>query len=601
MRKFQFASSLATVILLAGACAVVSECGSSVAPVADSNTDGGSTGGASGTDTVGSSGTGGGAGSSNAGTGGNGGTAEAGGGGTGGGGGDTGGGGGGTGGGGAGAAGGPGDASVAPSDATDATAVDADASSNVSDAADAAEAPSCDDTNPCTVDSVGADGGCINTPLTGTPCDDGDACNGTADVCSAGVCRGNPGTLREDFNAALDSSKWTTSTIATNSSISVAGGVAFFTNRAFLNTVREFSPTVGPVRVTAQVNFTAPGTADFLTIATRSDGVNDPADYNDMTNGIGCQVDNAGTVGLRSQKAGVYTNLGMAGPLVMGANIKVILELFDDGNNVVCTARTEASNTRVVVNGTSNLVSPKNLVSLFNRENSDGTHTLTVDNVTVEAGVTSRPYAQWQFEDVAASTKIVDWAGAYDGTYGTAAGHAAGTMGNNVNVVGNANSYADLGTSLGSLGISDFTLAWWSKGSKPVADKDYLGNRDTSSGGQYFGTRVGTDGKLTVEMYGGAAAAGGGLTSPTVILDDTWHHVAVERKGATLTIFVDGAQVATGPVTGQPNINSTKTFLFGKSPYTDTFTNYFTGAVDDLRLYNRALPLCEVKNVYGVP
>jgi len=173
-------------------------------------------------------------------------------------------------------------------------------------------------------------------------------------------------------------------------------------------------------------------------------------------------------------------------------------------------------------------------------------------------------------------------------------------LGNNVNVVGNANSYADLGTSLGGLGTGDFTLAWWTKGPKPASVKDYLGNRDSSSGGQYFGIRVGTDGKPAVEMYGNTAA-GGGLASPAVVLDDTWHHVAVERAGATLTIFVDGVQVATGAVIGVPNINSSKTFQFGKSPFNDAYTNYFTGATDDIRLYNRALPLCEVNNVYGNP
>ena len=44
----------------------------------------------------------------------------------------------------------------------------------------------CDDDNPCTEDSCDA-GGCINTPLTGTACDDGDFCSGT-ETCDAGVC-----------------------------------------------------------------------------------------------------------------------------------------------------------------------------------------------------------------------------------------------------------------------------------------------------------------------------------------------------------------------------------------------------------------------------
>jgi hypothetical protein len=46
----------------------------------------------------------------------------------------------------------------------------------------------CDDGNPCTADSCDASaGGCVHTPLDGTPCDDGDFCTGT-EVCVAGTC-----------------------------------------------------------------------------------------------------------------------------------------------------------------------------------------------------------------------------------------------------------------------------------------------------------------------------------------------------------------------------------------------------------------------------
>ncbi len=44
----------------------------------------------------------------------------------------------------------------------------------------------CDDGNPCTEDSCDS-GGCVHTPLDGTPCDDGDFCTGT-EVCVAGTC-----------------------------------------------------------------------------------------------------------------------------------------------------------------------------------------------------------------------------------------------------------------------------------------------------------------------------------------------------------------------------------------------------------------------------
>jgi hypothetical protein len=48
--------------------------------------------------------------------------------------------------------------------------------------------PNCDDGNPCTADSCGANGVCVHTPVTdGTTCSDGNLCNG-AETCQAGQC-----------------------------------------------------------------------------------------------------------------------------------------------------------------------------------------------------------------------------------------------------------------------------------------------------------------------------------------------------------------------------------------------------------------------------
>src|SRR5262245_2490104 len=45
--------------------------------------------------------------------------------------------------------------------------------------------------DPCTADSCDPVRGCTHVPLSGTPCDDGDACT-AGDHCDAGACRGAP-------------------------------------------------------------------------------------------------------------------------------------------------------------------------------------------------------------------------------------------------------------------------------------------------------------------------------------------------------------------------------------------------------------------------
>ncbi len=50
----------------------------------------------------------------------------------------------------------------------------------------------CDDSNPCTVDTCDKVTGCVQTPAgLGDPCDDGDACT-AGDACTSGVCAGTP-------------------------------------------------------------------------------------------------------------------------------------------------------------------------------------------------------------------------------------------------------------------------------------------------------------------------------------------------------------------------------------------------------------------------
>jgi hypothetical protein len=60
----------------------------------------------------------------------------------------------------------------------------------------------CDDGNPCTEDLCDGEEGCVNEPLDGTECQDGDPCT-VADHCVAGECTGTPA-LCDDKNPCTD-------------------------------------------------------------------------------------------------------------------------------------------------------------------------------------------------------------------------------------------------------------------------------------------------------------------------------------------------------------------------------------------------------------
>jgi hypothetical protein len=71
----------------------------------------------------------------------------------------------------------------------------------------------------------------------------------------------------------------------------------------------------------------------------------------------------------------------------------------------------------------------------------------------------------------------------------------------------------------------------------------------------------------------------------------TWHHVAMAYDGATLRLFVDGvlkdSRNASGDIVASPS-----SFLFGN---TERGRGFFRGAIDEVRIYDRALSEDEVR------
>ncbi len=68
--------------------------------------------------------------------------------------------------------------------------------------------------------------------------------------------------------------------------------------------------------------------------------------------------------------------------------------------------------------------------------------------------------------------------------------------------------------------------------------------------------------------------------------DGRWHHLALRRGGGTLTLFLDGKALTTADVPGSVSRNSPFGVHIGQRMDSRA---YFTGAIDDVRVWNRAL------------
>ena len=82
-----------------------------------------------------------------------------------------------------------------------------------------------------------------------------------------------------------------------------------------------------------------------------------------------------------------------------------------------------------------------------------------------------------------------------------------------------------------------------------------------------------------------------GIAGPSALALNTWSHLAATYNGATLSIYVNGALAASQAMTGPIN-TATSPLRFGGN---NVWGEYFTGRLDEVRVYNRALSEAEIQ------
>ncbi|HEU5071356.1 MAG TPA: rhamnogalacturonan lyase B N-terminal domain-containing protein [Verrucomicrobiae bacterium] len=226
-------------------------------------------------------------------------------------------------------------------------------------------------------------------------------------------------------------------------------------------------------------------------------------------------------------------------------------------------------------------------------------------NVAGESGnssvVTTHPfdlYAHWTFDETDGSTAADD-AGTNAAALGSGANWVAGKSGNAVHLDGTANGFVRLPTGVVS-NLNDFTIAAWVKLDTLVPWSRVFD----------FGSGTGTYMFLTPASYGGNTVryaitrrSNGSeeqINCPTVLTTGVWHHVAVTLTGPVGILYVDGAPVGTNSaMTLRPStLGNTVSNYLGRSQWSDPG---MAGAVDELRIYNRALSAAEISQLTVPP
>ncbi|BBO17991.1 conserved hypothetical protein [Candidatus Brocadia pituitae] len=114
--------------------------------------------------------------------------------------------------------------------------------------------------------------------------------------------------------------------------------------------------------------------------------------------------------------------------------------------------------------------------------------------------------------------------------------------------------------------------------------------------GDSYAMRVRTNGNIQFFYYTGTVWRGI-ITTGVNVRDGVWHHIVGQKSSTALQIYVDGVSRASTPTTGTIAYTLGTGLSVGRHGNGETIYD-FVGAIDDVRIYNRALSAQEVSNLY---
>ena len=229
---------------------------------------------------------------------------------------------------------------------------------------------------------------------------------------------------------------------------------------------------------------------------------------------------------------------------------------------------------------------------------------------TVSAATLNKPannlglVGYWSFND-ATSTKASDFSG--NGNHATLGGMSApatatsgwgnGKLGGGLNFDG-TNDHVVLPSSSPLRVTNNFTISLWFKPSSLTQSGNYLMGKTNTAGDNSDYAVIWEYTNNKVEFFCGTGCSLGFTVANTQlsITDTNWHHIVYTYDGSSLRGYVDGV-VGMTPVSGGGSINTgTGSLYFGGF---NPITALFSGAQDEVRIYNRALTQAQITALYN--
>jgi len=176
---------------------------------------------------------------------------------------------------------------------------------------------------------------------------------------------------------------------------------------------------------------------------------------------------------------------------------------------------------------------------------------------------------------------------------------SSGKIGNALVFTASSSRYATLPTGLVS-SLNDFTVSTWVKLTSSGTWARIFDFGSGTATNMFLTTTAGANGgkpRFAIKISNSAEQV---IDAADALATGVWTHLAVTLSGTTGTLYVNGVAVGTNTaMTFKPSsMGGTTQNYLGKSQYSDPYLN---GAIDDFRIYKRALSATEISDLYAPP
>ena len=196
----------------------------------------------------------------------------------------------------------------------------------------------------------------------------------------------------------------------------------------------------------------------------------------------------------------------------------------------------------------------------------------------------------------------------YSGTFNNGTNHGAttttGKLSSAYQFDGTGNTYIEVPHSNSLNMTGAVTVSAWIKADSWQIEKHQgtiVGN-DTWSDRTYgYVLRAGANGVLSFAVSTAGTSLWREATSSAFMTTGNWYHVVGVFNGSdTVSVYINGIQKGTSTVQAGPMSPSYMDLLIGKAPYgSDGNGRAFTGAIDEVQIWNKALSGEEISTLYN--